>query len=276
MKHFKIKSDKKIVGHIYTFLDGYTGKNVIDKILKDVPVFVDTGYGGFRSRSALRLHISWAMFGKIYSNAVILVFKNDTERHAIKIVQNTILKCRKRAKCPGILKILIFPTINEFTKKELFGVGGYSFWKNSINLFINPEVNGWKKELSKIVCHEYSHAVRHNYIPWGTLLDGIIFDGMAEHFREAVIGGKKAPWALVLSEKEARRIIIKLKPKLNSKSKKLYNEVFYTGKKYPQWAGYSIGYYIVRHYLERLDRIDWSEVLTKPAEEILRESHFLD
>ncbi|MBT4651756.1 hypothetical protein HOC13_04525 [Candidatus Woesearchaeota archaeon] len=46
-------------------------------------------------------------------------------------------------------------------------------------------------------------------------------------------------------------------------------EVFYGTGKYPNWTGYSIGYYLVEKYLENKQEVDWNKLLRKDPKEIL-------
>lgn len=276
MRHYKIKHRSNIVAHAYMFLQGYDGKDIVNKIMKDVPVFRDTGYGGLKSKDALRTLVSWDIFGKGDKVEKMPDFKPVTERKIMSIIEKTFLECYKVVPCPGVVKIFVFPTIDPFVKNRMSGTTGVSFWKNSINIFISTDAKEWEKALSHTVCHEYSHATRHNYVSCRTLIDWIILDGIAEHFREDVVGGTRAPWSSALTEKEAKKILIKLKHKLSSRSIKLHGEVFYVGKKYPHWAGYSIGYYIVKNYLVNTRNTDWPRIFRTPPKEILQKSNFLD
>jgi uncharacterized protein YjaZ len=50
-----------------------------------------------------------------------------------------------------------------------------------------------------------------------------------------------------------------------------YKEIFYGAGRYPNWMGYTIGYYLVKKYLEKHEEIDWKILLRKNPEEILSE-----
>ncbi len=56
------------------------------------------------------------------------------------------------------------------------GVAGYSFWRNTILVYINP-VDGWDTALRSTICHEFAHAVAQNYNKMETILDQLVFDG---------------------------------------------------------------------------------------------------
>ena len=153
------------------------------------------------------------------------------------------------------------------------GVSGYTPWKKSILIYLNPTKN-LENELKKTLCHEYNHAVIRNYHNWSTILDSLVFEGFAEHFREKVIGGKKASWAKALSKKRALLIFNRIKDRLNSRNQQLYYDLFFGSKKYPRWAGYSIGYSIVEDYLKKQKNVNWNEVVKLKPKEILEKSGF--
>ncbi len=68
----------------------------------------------------------------------------------------------------------------------------------------------------------------------------------------------------------------KIKKSLNNSNKSLYNEIFLGyNKKYPLWAGYAIGYYIVKDYLTAKEQLSWSEIFKLTPRRILKESKYL-
>ena len=142
-------------------------------------------------------------------------------------------------------------------KNKMDGVSGFSPWKNTILIDINPSAKNWETSLKNTISHEYNHSVVYNFHKWETLLDSIIFEGFAEHFREQVVGGEKASWAKAVSQKECKKHFSKLKEKLNSKNQQLYREVFFGSEKYPLWLGYSLGYQIIKSFLSKNKEKSW-------------------
>ncbi len=99
--------------------------------------------------------------------------------------------------------------------------------------------------------------------------EGMIFEGLAEHFRETMIGGSQAPWLDKISEEQARKLFNEIKSEINNKSTDFYNEVFFGTGRYPQWAGYTIGYYLIKDYLEMQGKINWNKILRINPKEVL-------
>ena len=191
----------------------------------------------------------------------------------LKIIENTLSKCHKEI--PGKpTRAFIFPSFSSFVKNKMGGVNGSSPWKNVILIHINPTVEDWETTLESTIAHEYNHSVVYNYNSFKTLLEGIILEGFAEHFREHVVGGEKAPWSRAVSEEECKKYFPKLEDKLNSKDSQVYRRVFYGSEQFPLWLGYSLGYQIVKSFLSKNKRMSWSTIVKIKSKEILKQSSF--
>ncbi len=141
----------------------------------------------------------------------------------------------------------------------------------TIHLFINPD-SYTKLSLQKTIAHEWNHLVfyRYNPKPRYALGGHILMEGLAEVFREEVMGGKPAPWASALTRNQAREQLARLGPKLASKDVRTYNQVFFGDKKkYRRWTGYSIGYRLVKEFRRNHSKLAWSEIIKLKSENIL-------
>ena len=154
------------------------------------------------------------------------------------------------------------------------GVGGFSPWRNTIYLFLfkTKPVSKWYSTIKEVFCHEYAHAYALNFSERKTLLDDLIFEGLAEHFMEAVLK-TKSKLGHVLKKQDVLRFLKALIPKFNSRNRSLKSAVFSQDKKYPLWAGYSIGYHLVQLYLGQYKRrlIPWKEILKSSPREIYKQ-----
>ncbi|MBS3060721.1 MAG: hypothetical protein J4432_04410 [DPANN group archaeon] len=144
-----------------------------------------------------------------------------------------------------------------------------------MNIFITGTA-GWKTSLRETIAHEYCHSITKYPIANNSILDAIIYEGMAEHYRENVVGGKTAPWASALSRNESKAQLKKLKSKLNSKSHKLFQQVFFGSSEYPLWTGYSIGYQIIKEFMKRSPNVTWKEIMALDPKKILRQSKIMN
>lgn len=224
----------------------------------------DIGYWGYKEKETAINNAIGFIFGK---KSILEKTLIDNDK-ILEIISNSILLCNKSVKNNGV-HIFIFPTISDFTLQKLNGVCGFSPWKKTILIFINPFEN-WEIALKETICHEYSHTISHEFHEWKTLLDSIIFEGLAEHFRERIIGGKVAPWASALTCPELNEVKSKIIPLLNNQDFETYNKIFFGNEEFKQWTGYSLGYEIIKNFLRKTEIKNWNEILKKNPEDIFK------
>ncbi|MCH8945474.1 MAG: hypothetical protein IIA85_00955 [Nanoarchaeota archaeon] len=241
-------------------------ENLISNLEKDENI-----YCGYDTLKDLKLNLSWQVTGEENVS-----FKPE-DFDEIEIF-NLIKKSSKL--CPDILEsnvyVYVFPTVNEFTIGKMDGVGGNFSNKKVMLLFVNQRSTDWRDALKETFFHELAHVLSPYYDVFDmTLSEGFVFDGIAEHFHENIINGRKSQFATVLSKEKAREIFNELKSKLGSTDVKLYNEVFYGTGKYPHWSGYSIGYHLVKDYLKKFNKPNWKKIINTNPKEILKESGWI-
>jgi len=106
-----------------------------------------------------------------------------------------------------------------------------------------------------------------------SLLDNLVFEGLADNFQKMVIKGSKVPpWSMSLSRNEAKIIFNEIIEKIQSKKESNFFELFFENKNYPLWAGYSIGYYIVDSFLKNNSNNEWKEIVKLKSVDILKKS----
>lgn len=137
------------------------------------------------------------------------------------------------------------------------GVGGYTYANNFIVSALDLKSMSIPR-FKEMLAHELCHAAR-----WGknnewmnTLFDGMISEGVATYFgtEYAKNNSEKQFFTKTMlerSDEENERILNKLRGNLDDKNYD-YNTIFFTGNdKLPRWSGYSLGYYLVKKYLEK-------------------------
>ncbi len=270
----KLKNKKGgIKAYIHNFMD-YAPKTKrqssfvsdLARQVLDSPV----GYAGFSERKHLAVYLSEIVFGS--KKAKIKKKHNIDTQKVTEILKEALVKCHSKIKTRPT-RVYIFPSFDPTVIKEVGGVGGYCPWKNTLIIYINP-TKGWETELKQTLCHEFAHAVSCNYFSREELLASIIQEGTAEHFREYIIGGKKAPWTKTLSAKKAKEVFNKIRNSLNSTDYDLYRKVMFGGVGFPKWAGYSLGYLIVRRHIKRLKIKSWNNILKLKPQSILTKSGY--
>lgn len=137
------------------------------------------------------------------------------------------------------------------------GIGGRTYWSDLITICVDEEKLA-KSKMTEMLVHELCHAAR-----WGknnewmnTLFDGLINKGIATYFESEFAKNLEDKTIFIKtilerSDEENKKIFEKLRDQLESSSYD-YEMIFFNGNdEFPCWAGYSLGYYLVKRYLER-------------------------
>ena len=137
------------------------------------------------------------------------------------------------------------------------GAGGYTFSADFIRINIDDK-KVTENLISENVVHELCHAAR-----WGknnewikSLFDGLIFEGLAcvleaEFVKDRSEKSLFIKTILERTDDENEKILEKLRDQLDSNHYD-YDTIFFNGNdKLSRWSGYSLGYYLVKKYLEK-------------------------
>lgn len=137
------------------------------------------------------------------------------------------------------------------------GVGGRTRTSDFIEFAID-EKKATKALISEMIVHELCHAAR-----WGkndewinSLFDGVVNEGIATYFEAEYAKDRKKKTVFVKTmfertDEENEKILEELCGQLDSNYYD-YDTVFFNGNdKLPRWSGYSLGYYLVKKYLEK-------------------------
>lgn len=141
------------------------------------------------------------------------------------------------------------------------GVSGNTYTGDFIIMSID-EKKVTEFKLYEMLCHELCHAAR-----WGKneewcnhLFDLLIMEGLATYYESIVVKGREKEATFFINtildrtDKENERILSELRNQLN--------DTEFDGRKIlvqktdvlPRWSGYSLGYYLVKKYLEQTDK----------------------
>lgn len=260
-------NDTKI--KLFSFFDRanliYDRKKFLNEIIGDIKKTSSAGFAGFLDERGFRYHFD---------------FWNPNDKTNVKYSLNKISldKCSKLVeeafrKISDVLDkeeihIYLFPTLSKFTIEKMNGNSGRWVWKDVIYIDIFPKEK-WEEYFKSAIIHETAHTLSDYFSDEISIGEGMIFEGLAEHFQEKFTGIKN-PWVKVFPEKQALKLFEELKPKLNEKSYEVYGDIFFGNKKYPLWAGYTIGYYLIKEYLKNKKNIDWKELLREDPNKILK------
>lgn len=140
------------------------------------------------------------------------------------------------------------------------GAGGYTFSADFIRINIDDK-KATKNLISETLVHEFCHAACWGKNEeWGNFLfDGLVFEGLACTLEADFVKNKSEKslfikTVLECSDDENKKILNLIQNKLDSDEYN-YNEIFFNGNdELPRWSGYSLGYYLVKKYLEKTNK----------------------
>jgi len=266
VKRYNLKINGNDVKLFISLKKPYKDKTkFVVKLVNGIPYQKDTGFAGFKSKEALIKFLLWSIYN---SNTANYKWTKISLYNIVKEIKKTLHKCNYLVNWP--LYIYIFPTLSNFVIKKMKGVSGYSPFKNTIVLNIFPNKQ-WKNVFDMVLLHELSHTLMPNYYRKHTLLGTLVLDGVAEHFAEYFSFKKSI--LVKLSKKEAKKIFNKIRLYLKNKNRKLNIDLFYGTGKYPLWAGYAVGYYLVDSYI-RSANWNWKKIFYTPFSTFLKEGDF--
>lgn len=154
-------------------------------------------------------------------------------------------------------ELFILDDKDHFVTEKLGGVSAYTDWNGRLFFAVLPDAQV-RSILKSVITHEYHHHWRIHALAITeqnqTLLDRLILEGLAEYFVKIRLGDSSlGPYKDALTEKQAR-VLWKTTYHSNRNEVGEKTDVYMFGskeKQIPFWAGYAIGYYLVKWYLEK-------------------------
>ena len=245
----------------------------VDALIHDVQLDKKTGYAGYLKKTHLHKCLSGYFNSKNINTYRPLL--TDNKNKIEKIIQLAAQKCLEQLPLSS-LSVFIFPWLGEKYDTVFGGVNGFAPYAITVHLFISLTKFS-PRSLKETLAHEFSHAVFFYYRKSSlelTLLETLVFEGLAENFREEVMGGKPSLWSTTINKKQCLLALFSLKQSLHSREYDLYRNVFFGGKKYKRWTGYSIGYKIIKSFRKAYPKKSWKEIMKMKPETIFAMSPF--
>lgn len=150
------------------------------------------------------------------------------------------------------------------------GLGGFN--PNEYEVIIGVNANfanldqTLQTDLVAQLAHEMHHARRRRTVGYGsTLFEAIVTEGLADHFSIEVTGIAPPPWSVALTGNELQDWI---QTASNSWDQSPYNHSAWfvgTDPSIPRWAGYAIGFELVKNYLAENPGKMPSDLFGEPA-----------
>lgn len=152
-----------------------------------------------------------------------------------------------------------------------YGIGGYTVGPTSIEIVIDPTYAGLgevlPRRLPPLAAHELHHAVRwRGPGPPPTLLEALVFEGLADRFAVELMGAPVPPWCLAFPESETADYLALARPEFDDSGFNFGAWFFGIGTSLPRWTGYTLGFHLVGAYQARTGR-SAAQLVHTPAEE---------
>ena len=184
------------------------------------------------------------------------------------VVERALAECSTRLPRPDLnSRVFLLPGDGEsrVLVRQMNGVLGFSLGAQAMMVFLWP-VEGWERWLAYTITHEYIHLVRNLMFPRGlaggklvymktqepeTLLDALVAEGLADVFAMDIHQGLTPPWTDALGPKLEQQVWPRVHRRFNvSDPNEIRRVLFGDNDRIPIWTGYTIGYRIVRRYLD--------------------------
>ncbi|MET3698365.1 uncharacterized protein YjaZ [Bacillus oleivorans] len=206
----------------------------------------------------------------------------NSGKNLIKILQNKEIwrlikfyyqKYKRIWKGPDIpIYILPMNTRSRSLMRDTNGKSGVAF-PEALYLFLSDQPT--KKEIEALFVHEYHHACRFqaikNKVPYLTLLDSLVMEGLAEHAVLEYCGKNYiAKWSRMYSEDQLKYWWKRwFYPNLSTRrEKKLHDLLLYGRKMFPTMVGYSVGFFLISEFRKE-ENFSTKAFIGEPAETFL-------
>ena len=253
--------------------DVQSGSDFVDYYLQDMKTDSSIDYAGYLSEDDLRRDLKFHIGEADPKKSSEYQLTSDEQNRISKIIENCVDRCNEELPHNHFpIFVFVFPWFSKNEEYDFFhGTMGVAPFFQSMHLFITPHVFT-EKSLAETIAHEYNHLVFQDYhglSDQNTLLDHIVMEGFAEVFREEVVGGKPAPWSVLLTRREAEKKLKELESLYEVKGFGIYSDIFHGSDMYPRWTGYSIGYRLVKDFRAKNFNMKWKNLMILEAKEIL-------
>lgn len=166
-----------------------------------------------------------------------------------------------------------------------YGIGAISLDENRVHIFFDPEFHGhpdvFKQHLPRVLAHEIFHSMHaRQFTDDGTLLAQMVKEGLAVRFAMELFELSPPPWGSAFRASQIDEMIQLACPEFTNSE---YNHALWfrardnvsdpqlggRGKEVPQWAGYTIGLYLVDRHLQENNIVSPKDVMSAPPQAFL-------
>lgn len=132
------------------------------------------------------------------------------------------------------------------------GMSGFTPNRHLVYLYVDAAKTLDEDELYATLCHEFAHVKRYEASGYGeTLLDSIIFEGLAVAFEEEMPSGQGTFFVNYMKSNNNAPLSEKIKKHFGDRQFSHFHWFIEESDELPRWTGYRVGYYLVTQYMEK-------------------------
>jgi uncharacterized protein YjaZ len=178
-------------------------------------------------------------------------------------IRTTIEECHAKLPHPDLpIFVYVYPWFPSDEDRAVFG--GATAFTAYYTMHVLIDLSSYSEEsLRHTLAHEWNHLVFYRYHEnmRRFMKEHIVMEGLAEVFREEVVGGKPAAWSVSFDESRVRPMIAQIGPKLMDTDMKTYRDIFFGGGGFERWTGYTIGYWLAKSFRKDNPTMSWTDIL---------------
>jgi len=264
-------SNNVSVSYTYTdFIKSDDKHKIITEMLSQIKQTPNFSLCEYKNEEKLISDLKRKVFGESDTKKLTSIIPHKNE--ISDIMTDTLEKSFKTIAIRGKIQIYVLPFCNELASNDLEGVNAFPLEGNVLYLFIDINNPLWKKSLKETIPHEYAHLTYTSNFNWNSILDGIVNEGLAEHFREKVVGGDIAPWSKAIDKKTAIKHLKELPEStinkfIDESNVDLYVSYFFGTGELQEWYGYSLGYWLIEEVVSKTN-LDLAELFKLSPKDI--------
>lgn len=201
-------------------------------------------------------------------------FELDIEHTIRDIITQAFNTCNMVLPIKSNIVIYILPTQDSFTREYLDGINALAIGKTTILIYMSPLEKNWRRILRETFAHEYAHLISAHHVKHDCIRASMAFEGLAENFREFVMGGRRAIYVKTFTKKQALIELDNIDNKLidtkiTDKNYKLFLDYMFGNDTIPKWYGYSLGYWLIYELIHNYN-LDIKKIFILPPKKIFK------
>ncbi|KSV65301.1 hypothetical protein N183_07260 [Sinorhizobium sp. Sb3] len=157
------------------------------------------------------------------------------------------------------------------------GVAGSCYRRGLVYLTLDPDNENFHAslaagELRRMLTHELHHSFRHATCGYGSKLgEALVTEGLADAFDVEINGGDGHPWNHAIAAGDWADLLERAERELWAEGYDHAGWFFGCDRALPRWAGYTIGYHLVKTYLAANPDAHPSQMTATPASVVIGE-----